>query len=157
DPAARAGRGHHRLQRDRAGHRVLDRGPARLPVRDRAKEAGRLDHLEVVVTHGQARAGLEGLVVALPGRGELGRRVLGLVALTHADPELAHPAEVPQQQALGAVDLEAVRALLADGDPAGLQRHPGTTVHPQQAADIVLVLDRARLATLDDGEVGAHA
>ena len=81
-----------------------------------------------------------------------------LPAPAQAEPHLVHLLEVPDSGAVGAVDLEAERALRADADPGRLQGadgpgRVGSGREPDQRRDVVVVLDLAHLAVLDHGEV----
>jgi hypothetical protein len=57
----------HGVDGQSGAHGVVDGRAVRPALGDRAQEVGRPDHLEVVVAHGDARAGLEGLEVPCPG------------------------------------------------------------------------------------------
>src|SRR5215218_8900249 len=161
-PAAVGGRalrrGHHLGRRQG----VVDRAGLAPAAGHGHEELLGLDDLEVVVAHGDPRARLEAAVVAQVGVAEHGGIALVGATAAQAHPQLVHLLEVPGQRAVGAVDLEPEAALGADDGPRRLQgadgpRPLGVAGEPDQGGRVVLVLDRAQLAVLDDREVGGRA
>ena len=164
-PGAVPGRGRGRGDDLGVRVRLLDRRVALLAAADRDQELLGLDDLQVVVAHAVARPRLEPAVVTQAGVSQDGRvpmvRLIG-AAPAQAEPQLVHLLEVPDGGAVGAVDLEAERALRADADPGRLQgadgsAGPRSAGEPDQGRDVVVVLDVAHLAVLDHGEVGGRA
>src|SRR5690606_3972162 len=153
-PRPLLGRAGHRVQDARAVHGVRQGRAVRHALGDGAQEAVRLDHLEVVVAHGVRRARLERGELAVARAHMDGADRLVLVGGAAADTQLVHPAEVPEHGAPGAVHLEAVVVLFADGDPARLQDAPRTGGEAEQAADVVLVLHRPELTARGPGVTG---
>src|SRR5439155_1740723 len=136
---------------------VVDGGVAPLPAGDRDEELLGLDDLQVVVAHAVARAGLEVGVVAEVLVGQHGGVSGVRAAPAQAHPQLVHLLEVPRRGAVGTVDLEAEPALRPDDDPGGFQGADRPTGEPDQRGRVVVVLDLAELAVLDDREVGTRA
>src|SRR5690606_21017153 len=130
-----------------------DRRAVRLVLDDRAHEAGRLDHLEIVVAHRVARGRLERPELTVRHADQPGLPGGVLVVLVETQPQLAEAPEVPRQRTLVAVDLDAIGALLPDRDPARRQGSAGAAGEAQQRRRVVLVLDRCRLTALGPREV----
>src|SRR5918995_2699104 len=141
---------------DDLGHGVgvLDGGVAALPAGHGDEELLGLDDLEVVVAHGDPRAGLEAGVVAQVGVGQHGGVALVGATAAQAQSQLVHLLEVPGGRPVGAVQLEAQPALGTDDGPRRLQgadraRALGGGGEADQGGGVVVVLDRAQLAVLD--------
>jgi len=85
----------------------------RLARRYRLHEVIGLHDLEVVVSHGNPRSGLEPPELAVT-RCYIPSHERGvLIVLIKAELQLAHPPEIPRQSASITVDLDPVPALLA--------------------------------------------
>jgi hypothetical protein len=117
----------------------------------------RLRDLQVVVAHRDAGAWLEPVEVPHAGRGE--DRAVASVALSieAVQLQLVEALEVPRERAARAVDLEAVPDVGPYAGAAVLQGSPGAVPEAHQAGRVVLVLDGAHLAALDDEVARAHA
>src|SRR3954454_19061944 len=145
------------------GQGLIDAGAELLTIGDRDEELLRLDHLQVVVPHGVARAGLEARVVTLRLVAQDGGVTLVRPRPPDREPKLVHALEAPRGRALGAVDLEAETALRSHDDPGRLQGADSAGTRrvcrePDESPDVVVVLHLTELTVLDHGEVraGSH-
>src|SRR5207247_865304 len=73
-----------------------------------------------------------------------------------AESEFAHPSEIPRHEAFGAVDLEAVIALVTNAGAARFQRGTRARFEAQQAVQVVLVLDGTEFAAVCERVVAGY-
>src|SRR5687768_16136259 len=124
----------------------------RLARCDRLDELMGFHDLEVVVTHRDARGGLEPSKITVARCHEVSEEGRVLVVLIEAQLQFTHPPE--GERAPRAVHVDAIAALLANRGSAGLEYPEGAHAKAQQCCRVVLVLNSPDRAARCAREVG---